>query len=58
MLYRTSTIRHRDSGVPLKTPLLIPSFSSKGFAKSKKDGKSDVTPFSWTVYGLGFRQFS
>ena len=42
MLYRTSTIRHRDSGVPLKTPLLIPSFSSKGFAKSKKDGKSEI----------------
>ena len=20
--------------------------------------KTDVTPFSWTVYGLGFRQFS
>ena len=42
MLCRTSTIRHKNSGVSLKTPLLIPSFSSKGFAKSKKDGKSEI----------------
>ena len=42
MLCRTSTIRHRDSGVSMTTPLLIPSFSSKGFAKSKKDGKSEI----------------
>jgi hypothetical protein len=39
---RTSTIRHKTSGVTLQTPLLIPSFSSKGFAKSKKDSKSEV----------------
>ena len=42
MLCRTSTIRHTDSGVSMKTPLLIPSFSSKGFARSKKDGKSEI----------------
>lgn len=42
MLYRTSIIQHTDSGVSMKTPLLIPSFSSKGFAKSKKDGKSEI----------------
>jgi hypothetical protein len=28
--------------VSLETPLLIPSFSSKGFARSKKDGKSEI----------------
>lgn len=39
---RTSTIRHKSSDVSLKTPLLIPSFSSKGFARSKKDGKSEI----------------
>ena len=42
MLSRTSTIRHRDSGVSLPTPLLIPSFSSKGFAKEKNSGKSEI----------------
>lgn len=42
MLCKTSTIRHIDSGVSMKTPLLIPSFSSKGFARSKKDGKSEI----------------
>ena len=42
MLCRSSTIRHIESGVSLNTPLLIPSFSSKGFAKSKKDGKSEI----------------
>ena len=42
MLCKTSTIRHKDSGVSLTTPLLIPSFSSKGFARSKKDGKSEI----------------
>ena len=39
---RTSTLRHKDSGVSLTTPLLIPSFSSRGFARSKKDGKSEI----------------
>ena len=42
MLVRSSTIRHRVSGVALQTPLLIPSFSSKGFARSKKDDKSEI----------------
>lgn len=42
MLARTSTLRHKPSGVSLQTPLLIPSFSSKGFATSKKDGKSEI----------------
>jgi hypothetical protein len=41
-LTRTSTIRHKSSDVSLKTPLLIPSFSSKGFARSKGDGKSEI----------------
>jgi hypothetical protein len=41
-LIRTSTIRHKSSDVSLKTPLLIPSFSSKGFARSKRDGKSEI----------------
>ena len=26
----------------MKTPLLIPSFSSKGFARSKRDGKNEI----------------
>ena len=42
MFCRTSTIRHIDSGVSIKTPLLIPSFSSKGFVKSREDGKSEI----------------
>lgn len=42
MLCRTSTILHKDSGVSLRTPLLIPSFSSKGFARSKRNGKSEI----------------
>ena len=42
MLCRTSTIRHTESGVSMTTPLLILSFSSKGFARSKKDGKSEI----------------
>lgn len=42
MLCRTSTIRHKDSGVSITTPLLIPSFSSKGFAISKSNGKSEI----------------
>lgn len=40
MLCRTSTLNH-PLGVRLETPLLVPSFSSKGFGKSKK-GKSEV----------------
>ncbi|MFC1587483.1 hypothetical protein ACFL54_04150 [Planctomycetota bacterium] len=42
MLARTSKIRHRPSGVTLTTPLLIPSFSSKGFARSQNNKKSEV----------------
>ena len=42
MFARSSTIRHKASGVSLQTPLLIPSFSSKGFARSKKDEKSEI----------------
>lgn len=42
MLARSSTIRHKSSGVTLDTPLLIPSFSSKGFAVSKKENKSEI----------------
>ncbi len=42
MFARSSTIRHRESGVSLQTPLLIPSFSSKGFARSKKEKKSEI----------------
>lgn len=42
MLSRTSAHRHTSSGVTLQTPLLIPSFSSKGFARSKKEGRSEI----------------
>jgi hypothetical protein len=41
VLARTSTLRHKPSGVSIQTPLLIPSFSSKGFARSK-DGTSEI----------------
>ena len=30
-LHRTSLIHHRGTGVKIRTPLLVPSFSSKGF---------------------------
>ena len=42
VLARCSTIRHKASGVALETPLLIPSFSSKGFARSRDNGKSEI----------------
>lgn len=42
MFAKRSTILHKPSGVALQTPLLIPSFSSKGFARSKKDQKSEI----------------
>ena len=42
MLARSSTLRHKQSGVSLETPLLIPSFSSKGFARSKSDRRSEI----------------
>ena len=35
-------ICHKPSGVTLQTPLLVPSFSSKGFAVSKKDKVSEI----------------
>ena len=42
MLFRTSTIEHRSSGVAVTTPLLIPSFSSKGFAILEESGMSEI----------------
>lgn len=42
MFARSSTIRHRTSGVSLQTPLLIPSFSSKGLPRSKENEKSKI----------------
>lgn len=39
MIARTSTIKH-PLGIELSTPLLVPSFSSKGFAMH--DGKSEL----------------
>lgn len=41
MRARKSTIRH-PSGVNVETPLLVPSFSSKGF-QFNKDGESEIT---------------
>ena len=49
MLCRTSTLRHTDSGVSITTPLLIPSFSSKGFTRSPADGKSEIGAILETV---------
>lgn len=40
MLYRSTMIRH-PSGVSLKTPLLVPSFSSRGFRFDSKN-KSEI----------------
>lgn len=34
-LRRTSTLKHKGTGVSLQTPLLVPSFSSKGFKPSE-----------------------
>jgi len=33
-LHRTSTLLHKGTGVTVRTPLLVPSFSSKGFKAS------------------------
>ena len=33
VLSRTTLLHHRESGVSLQTPLLVPSFSSRGFAR-------------------------
>ena len=49
MLARTSTIRHKNSGVSLRTPLLVPSFSSKGFSYSKSTGKSEIGDIAQTA---------
>ena len=42
MLAKNSTLRHKQSGISLETPILIPSFSSKGFARSKNDQRSEI----------------
>ena len=42
MLCRTSSIRHPESELTLRTPLLIPSFSSRGFPSATRDGKSEI----------------
>jgi len=40
-LARSSILRHKATGISISTPLLVPSFSSKGFFIDPK-GKSDV----------------
>lgn len=40
-LARSSVVRHKASGTSLHTPLLVPSFSSKGFAVDA-NGRSEV----------------
>lgn len=42
MLARSTKIVHKLSGTTLDTPILVPSFSSKGFARNKKDGISEI----------------
>jgi hypothetical protein len=42
MLARSSKLVHPTSGTVVETPLLIPSFSSKGFARRKKDKQSEI----------------
>ena len=41
MLCRVSTLCHKASGLQLRTPLLIPSFSSKGFTALKKKDRAN-----------------
>ncbi len=41
MLARSTTIIHKLSGTTLETPILVPSFSSKGFVRDK-EGKSEI----------------
>lgn len=41
MLARSTVLRH-PSGLRVDTPLLIPSFSSKGFGISARDGRSEI----------------
>lgn len=40
---KSSTLRHHGTGVSVQTPLLIPSFSSKGFALTQTDNKSEIS---------------
>lgn len=53
MLCRTTKLTHRGTGASLETPLLVPSFSSKGFSRSSTRGESKDGEF---VSGL-HRQF-
>jgi hypothetical protein len=41
VLARTSVLRHKVTGASLQTPVLVPSFSSKGFSKNSK-GISEI----------------
>lgn len=41
MLARSTKIVHKYSGTTIETPILVPSFSSKGFARDK-DGISEI----------------
>jgi len=41
VLARTSVLRHKVTGANLRTPLLVPSFSSKGFSKDS-NGISEI----------------
>lgn len=41
MLARTTRLVH-PSGITFETPLLVPSFSSKGFGHSREDGSSEL----------------
>jgi hypothetical protein len=41
MSYRTNKLLHPSNSVQIETPLLIPSFSSKGFIRSAETGASD-----------------
>jgi len=41
MLARSTKIVHKFSGATLETPILVPSFSSKGFARNH-EGKSEI----------------
>ena len=43
MFTRTSTLRHRLTGVAVQTPLLVPSFSSKGFGSLRQEGQSEIS---------------
>src|SRR4051794_14219187 len=47
MLARSSRLTHKASGVFLQTPLLVPSFSSKGF--TPPNGPSEVNKIIETV---------